>query len=166
MSLLGIAIALAMYPTLSHDAGKGNYKKFKTDFRKNRFKSIFYTTLAAVALALVARPAITLLLGGGQFGASEIDLLTKVLIVYCFAVPLESMLHIYHRAYYSLRNTTIPSFMQAFTNLLMILLALNLKEMIGIFAIPVSFGAGLALHITVLATVFPILLKRREQALG
>lgn len=162
VSLLGIAIAVAMYPTLSHDAGKGNYKKFKQDFKKNRTRSLFYTVLAGMALAALSRPAINLLLGGGQFDASDISLLSTVLMVYCLSVPLESLLHIYHRAFYSLRNTTIPSFMHAFTILLTILLALNLKTTIGIFAIPVSFAAGLSLHITVLATVFPILLKKRE----
>lgn len=164
VSLLGIAIALAMYPTLSHDAGKGNFEKFKRDFKRERIRSLFYTTLAAIALALLSKFVVGLLLGGGQFGQSDIDLLASVLMVYCISVPLESMLHIYHRAFYSLRNTTIPSFMHAFTILLTILMALTLKNTIGIFAIPVSFAAGLALHITVLATVFPILLKRRERA--
>ncbi|MDH5597029.1 MAG: murein biosynthesis integral membrane protein MurJ [Candidatus Peregrinibacteria bacterium] len=161
VSLLGIAIALAMYPTLSHDAGKGNYEKFKRDFRRNRLKSLFYTTLAAIALALLSKFVVSLLLGGGRFGAEEIELLASVLMVYCISVPLESMMHIYHRAFYSLRNTTIPSFMHAFTIALTILMAINLKDTIGIYAIPVSFASGLALHITVLATVFPILLKKR-----
>jgi len=161
VSLLGIAIALAMYPTLSHDAGKGNYDKFKRDFRRNRFKSLFYTTLAAIALAALARPLVSLLLGGGQFGEAEIALLSGVLVVYCFSVPLESMLHIYHRAFYSLRNSMIPSFTQVFTNLIMILLASHLAKTIGIYAIPVGFGVGLAIHITILATVFPILFRKR-----
>jgi peptidoglycan biosynthesis protein MviN/MurJ (putative lipid II flippase) len=82
-------------------------------------------------------------------------------MVYCISVPLESMLHIYHRAFYSLRNTVIPSFMHAFSMLLMIMVAITLSKTIGVFAIPVSFAAGLALHIIVLATVFPILLRRR-----
>jgi putative peptidoglycan lipid II flippase len=164
VSLLGIAIALAMYPTLSHDAGKGNYQKFTADFKKNRLKSLFYTTVAAIALAILSKPMIGLLLGGGEFNAADINLLATVLMIYCISVPLESMLHIYHRAFYSLRNTVIPSFMHAFTILLTILMALTLKETIGIYAIPASFGAGLALHIIVLATVFPILLKRRQEA--
>jgi len=161
VSLLGIAIALAMYPTLSRDAGKGNYKKFTADFKKNRLKSLFYTTLAAIALAVLSKPIVSLLLGGGQFSEADINLLTSVLMVYCISVPLESMLHIYHRAFYSLRNTVIPSLIHAFTIALTIILATYLKKTIGIYAIPVSFSAGLALHITVLATVFPILLKKR-----
>ncbi len=162
VSLLGIAIALAAYPTLSHDAGKGNYKKFTSDFKKQRIKSLFYTILAAIALAVFSKPLISLLLGGGAFDQSDIDLLASVLMVYCISVPLESMLHMYHRAFYSLRNTTIPSFMHAFTILLTIGMALTLSKTIGVFAIPVSFAAGLTLHIIVLATVFPILLKKRE----
>jgi len=164
VSLLGIAIAMAMYPTLSHDASKGNYKKFIRDFKKNRIKSLFYTTLGAIGLAVLSKPLVSFLLGGGEFGASDINLLASVIMVYCISVPLESMLHIYHRAYYSLRNTIIPSFMHTFTIALTILLAIYLKDTIGIYAIPVSFASGLALHITVLATVFPMLLKKRVQS--
>lgn len=164
VSLLGIAIAMAVYPTLSHDAGKGNYKKFKADFKKERFRCIFYTTLAAITLAAVSKPMIGLLLGGGEFEASDIDLLAGVLAVYCISVPLESLMHMYHRAYYSLLNSLIPSLMHAFTILLIILTAGRLTESIGIYSIPVSFAAGLILHIAVLAIVFPILLKRRSRA--
>ncbi len=161
VSLLGIAIAMAAYPTFSHDAGKGNYEKFTRDFKKQRARSLFYTILAAIALAVLSKPLIGLLLGGGAFGQSDINLLSSVLMVYCISVPLESMLHIYHRAFYSLRNTVIPSLMHAFSMLLMIMVAITLSKTIGVFAIPVGFATGLAIHITVLATVFPILLKRR-----
>jgi len=166
VSLLGIAIAMAVYPTLSHDAGKGNYKKFKADFRRERFRCIFYTVLAAIGLAALSKPIIGLLLGGGEFGASDIKLLSGVLAVYCISVPLESLLHMYHRAYYSLLNTLIPSLMHAFTILLIILMATYLSKTIGVYAIPAAFSAGLALHITVLATVFPILMKKRESSIA
>lgn len=166
VSLFGIAIAMAAYTSLSHDAGKGNYSKFKRDFKSNRLRSLLYTTLAAIGLALVSKPMVTLLLGGGQFGEEEINLLSNMIRVYCFAVPLESMLHIYHRSFYSLKNTVIPSFLHAFTILLAIGLAKTLSPTVGVFAIPVGFAASLALHVTVLATVFPILLKRHEKAHG
>lgn len=161
VSLLGIAIAMAVYPTLSHDAGKGNYTKFKADFRRERFRSLFYTTLAAIGLALIAKPMIALLLGGGKFGPSAIKLLASVLAVYCIAIPLEGLMHMYHRAFYSLLNSLIPSLMHSFSILVIILLAHLLSKTIGVYAIPASFSLGMVLHISVLATVFPVLLNRR-----
>jgi len=162
VSLLGIAIAMAMYPELSHDAGKGNYKKFRRDFRKNRLKSMFYTTLAAIALALLSKQVVGLLLGGGEFGQSDIDLLSGVLMVYCIAIPFESLMHAYHRAYYSLRNTLIPAFLHATIIILTILTAKILAPTIGVYAIPASFSGGLVIQIAVLAIVFPFLLKKLE----
>lgn len=162
VSLLGIAIAMAMYPTLSHDAGKGNYKKFRRDFKKNRVKSLVYTTLAAIALALLSKFVVTLLLGGGKFGQEDINLLASMLVVYCFAVPLESMMHAYHRAYYSLRNTIIPAFLHASIIILTIITAKILAPIIGIYAIPASFAGWLFVQVIVLATAFPFLLKKRE----
>ena len=162
VSLLGIAIALAMYPTLSHDAGKGNFKKFRHDLKKNRMRSMIYTTLAAITLALLSKPLVTLLLGGGQFGQSDIQLLTSVLMVYCCAVPLESLMHIYHRAYYSLRNTIIPATLHSFIILGTILFAKYLVPTIGIYAIPISFASGLLIQVIILAIIFPIILQKRN----
>lgn len=161
VQLLGIAIATVMYTSLSHDAAKGNYKKFIRDFKKNRIKSLFYTILAAVGLAIFSRPIVSLLFEGGKFGKDSVILLSQVVMLYTLSIPLESMLHMYHRAYYSLKNTIIPSFMHSLSILLTIGMTYFLAKIIGIFAIPISFAAGLALHITVLAIIFPILFKRR-----
>ena len=163
VSLLGIAIAMAMYPTLSHDAGKSNYKKFKKDFKRNRFKSLVYTTLAAITLSVFSKPIITLLLGGGAFGQEEINLLSSMLVIYCIAVPLESMMHAYHRAYYSLKNTIIPAFLHSAIILFTIIMAKTLATTIGVYAIPISFSGGLFIQIAILAIVFPFLLRKREQ---
>ena len=162
VSMLGIAIALSMYTSLSHDAGKGNFKKFKKDFRIDRLRALIYTTLAAIALAILSKPIISLLLGGGKFGESDINLLTITLQIYCISVPLESMLHIYHRGFYSLRNTIIPATIHAIVMLGIIVIAKNLAPTIGIYALPTSFAIGLSFHVTILSMIFPILLKKRE----
>ena len=162
VSLLGIAIATAMFPTLSHYAGKGNFKKFRSEFKKNRVKSIFYTTLSAIALALSGRILITILLGGGNFGEAEINLLSKLLIVYCFTVPLESLAHIYHRSFYSLKNIIVPATVHTIVIIGTIILAKTLAPIIGIYAIPVSFGSGLLIQVSTLAIIFPFVLRKKE----
>lgn len=164
VSMLGIAIAVAMYTSLSHDAGKGNFKKFKKDFRRDRFRSLIYTTLAAALLAALAKPAIGLLLGGGEFSKSDVNLLAVTLQLYCISIPLESLLHIYHRGFYSLRNTIIPATFHAINILLMIIIAKTLAPTIGVYAIPIGFAGGLAIHVTILSIIFPILLRRREMS--
>ena len=162
VSMLGIAIALSMYTSLSHDAGRGNFKKFKQDFKRDRLRALIYTTLAAIALAILSKFVITLLLGGGKFDEAAINLLTTTLQIYCIAIPLESMLHIYHRGFYSLRNTIIPATIHAFAMIGIIISAKTLAPHIGIYAIPASFASGLAIHVTVLAVIFPKLMRRRE----
>jgi len=162
VSLLGIAISMAMYPVLSHDAGKGNFKKFKRDFKRNRFKLIVYTVLAAIALGVLSKLAVSLLLGGGAFDADDIRLVSTTLILYCFTIPLESLMHCYHRAFYSLRNTIIPSVIHVAIIFLVIAVVTRLAPMIGVYAIPVSFACGTTIQITLLAILFPPLLRRRE----
>lgn len=162
VSLLGIAIAMAMYPTLSHDAGKGNFEKFRRDFKRNRFRSAVYTTLAAIALALLSKTVVGLLLGGGKFGQADINLLASVLMVYCIAIPLESLMHAYHRAYYSLKNTVIPALLHTVIIIFTIISAKSLAPIIGIYAIPVSFAGGLFVQVNILAMIFPKVLRQRE----
>lgn len=164
VSMLGIAIAMALFSSLSHDAGKGNFEKFKRDLKRDRLRSLTYTTLAAIALALLAKPIIGLLLGGGQFDEKAINLLATTLQIYCISIPLESMLHIYHRSFYALRNTIIPATFHAINIVVMILIAKTLAPQIGIYAIPVGFTSGLAIHVTILAVLFPILLRKHEAA--
>ena len=163
VSMLGIAIAMALYTSLSHDAGRGNFEKFKRDLRRDRLRALIYTTLAAIALALVAKPAIGLLLGGGKFEESDIKLLATTLQIYCISVPLESLLHIYHRSFYSLRNTLIPAAFHTLSIMGTIVLAKMLAPQIGITAIPVAFAVGVGIHVTILASIFPFLLRKRER---
>ncbi len=162
VSMLGIAIALSMYTSLSHDAGKGNFKKFKKDFKRDRLRALIYTTLAAIALAILSKPIISLLLGGGKFGESDINLLTITLQIYCISIPLESMLHIYHRGFYSLRNTIIPATIHAIVMLGIIMIAKNLAPTIGIYALPTGFAIGLLVHVAILSMIFPVLLRKRQ----
>jgi putative peptidoglycan lipid II flippase len=161
VSMLGIAIAMALYTSLSHDAGKGNYTKFKRDFKRDRIRSLTYTTLAAIALATLSKPLVGLLLGGGEFDSADIHLVATTLQIYCISVPLESMLHIYHRSFYSLRNTIIPATFHAMNILVMIAIAKLLAPTIGVYAIPIGFVIGLLVHVSVMAAIFPLLLDKR-----
>lgn len=163
VSLLGIAIALAMAPALAHDAGKGNFAKFKQDFRRNRFRSLLYTTLAAIGLALVAKPAIGILLGGGRFTPDQVSLLASVVAVYCISVPLESLMNAYQQAFYALKNTLIPSAVGAVTIGAAMITAKMLAPHWGLYAIPIGFSTGLGIEVVVLTFLLPILLRKRER---
>lgn len=161
VSLLGIAISLAMYTSLSHDAARGNFKKFLKDFRRDRLRCAVYTSLAALLLAALAKPLISLLLGGGAFDEKAIHLLARTLQIYCIAVPLESLLHIYHRAYYSVKNTLIPSLSHSFHIVLSIQIAYFLSRSVGVMAIPIGFSAGMTSHLILMALIFPWLMRKK-----
>jgi putative peptidoglycan lipid II flippase len=163
VSLLGIAIALAMAPALAHDAGKGNFDKFKQDFKRNRMRSLIYTTLAAIGLAIVAKPAIAILLGGGKFTGSHVDLLASVVAVYCISVPLESLMNAYQQAFYALKNTWIPSAAGVGGIGISILTAKMLAPIWGLYAIPAGFSTGLGIEVTLLTFLLPTLLRKREK---
>ena len=161
VSLLGIAIALAMYPSLSHDAAKGNFKKFLSDFKRDRMRSLVYTGLAAIITVLTAKQLITLFFGGGEFGEKEINWLTTMLQIYAISIPLESLMHAYHRAYYSLKNTLVPAAFHTITIAITIIIAKTLAPTIGVYAIPIGFAAGSFLQIMILGALFPYIFRKK-----
>jgi len=163
VSLLGIAISLALFPTLCHDAAHGNFVKFRHDLRRGFFRSLSYTTIAAILLAIFSTPLIRLILGGGAFDESAILLVSRLLQFYCLAIPLESMLHMFHRGFYSLKNTWIPATLHAVIIFITIITAQHLAGSIGIFALPVSFAGWMLLQIILLALIFPRVLRQYER---
>jgi putative peptidoglycan lipid II flippase len=165
VSLIGIAIASALFPSLSHDAGKGNFKKFSADFRSGLARTIVYTTLAGAGLAVLSKFVITTLLGGGKFTSENVTLLALTLQIYCLSVPLESLMHTYHRAYYALKNTLLPSAVHTIFMIASIAAAYLAAPKIGVLAIPACFAGGLLIHIAILAFLFPAQIRKAEKLL-
>jgi putative peptidoglycan lipid II flippase len=160
VSLLGISISLALYTSLCHDAAHGNAQKFKKDFRRDLIRITVYTTLAGIALAFISPVLVKLLLGGGKFTEENVQLVSRTLQVFCLSVPLESLMYLYHRGFYALRDTATPSLLHAAIMMATMVGAHLLAPVFGIFGIPLSFSAGLLLQILILAALYPRRLRK------
>jgi len=151
VSLIGIAIALSAFSRLSHIAAQGDYKEFKKVVRRKSLMVSGYTALAALALALISYPLIDILLGGGKFDDNAVMATASLLAVYCVSVPLESVMHLYARAHYALKNTLRPSGIHVMTIVLTMCVSSVLLEEVGLFAIPLGFAIGLLVQVLLLA---------------
>lgn len=146
VSLIGIATALAAFGELSRIAAREDYGGFKKIVKEKSLIIIGYTTLAAIALAVVSRPLVTILLGGGKFDAAAVAATASLLTVYVIAVPFESMVHLLARAHYALHNTLRPALIQISTIGLAMVLSGYFLDEIGLYAIPLGFASGLVLQ--------------------
>ncbi|MBP9819284.1 hypothetical protein KBC79_00950 [Candidatus Woesebacteria bacterium] len=146
VSLIGMAIALASFSTLSHLAAHQSYHKFTSIVKKESIKILAVTTLAAVALAIVSEPLIGLLLGGGKFSPEAVVDTAALLKVYAFSVPLESLMHLLARAHYALKNTLRPSIIHIFAIICSMVASSVLLPHLGLFALPVAFSLGFAIQ--------------------
>lgn len=151
VSLIGIATALAAFSELSRIAAREEYAEFRRVVKEKALMIAGYTTLAAVALALLSRPLITILLGGGKFDATAVAATASLLAVYTVAVPFESMVHLLARAHYALQSTLRPALIQISTIALAMGISAHWIDSIGLYAIPAGFASGLVLQVTLLS---------------
>lgn len=150
VSLIGIAIALSAFTTLSHFSLDKDEKHFRKTLMHKALLMLAMTIPIAIGLALIAPFLIRFLLGGGAFDAQAITLTAMLLQVYAFSIPLESLMHLLARAHYALAHTLLPSLIHIVSILAIITLSWLWADRFGIMVIPISFGIGQLMQIILL----------------
>lgn len=166
VSLIGIAIAMAAFSSLSHIAAAKNYTAFHSLLKKKALLIIVLTSLSAIVLALAGELLIGVLLGGGKFDAQAVHFTGVILAAYCLSIPLESVMHLLARAHYALQNTLRASLIAIGAILLIVVLSGILIESIGLYAIPVSFSVGLGIQSLLLWISYKQLLSKKQKQIS
>jgi putative peptidoglycan lipid II flippase len=141
VSVLGIAMATAVFPALS-EAALSTSGELRRLFRRTAVAILFVSAAAAFALFVIRRPLVQLLLGGGKFGAGDVAQTALVLGVFCLAIPTESLSHLGARAFYATQHTLIPVVFSVASLLIAIGSAYLMLPRWGIVALPLGFGLG------------------------
>ncbi len=109
VAIIGITFALTAFPVLAKIAAQNNRKDFigETIFTA---KAILLTTVpVAVFMYFFSRPIIAILIGGGAFDQHAIGVTAATLAVFTPSIVTESVNHLLARAFYALKNSTIPT---------------------------------------------------------
>lgn len=144
VSLIGVAIALAAFPTLSGAWAAGDRATFRRLVLVNAGTIAGLTLLAAIGLAVVGPLAIELLLGGGAFDAEDVRLTATVLAAFALSVPFEALGHLFARGLYATHNTMLPVLASIAGFALTVVATNALVGAAGVLAIPLGFAAGTA----------------------
>jgi putative peptidoglycan lipid II flippase len=160
VSLIGVAFALAAFPSLSLAHAEGDRAGFVRLLRTNLVSVTLITTAAAIGLAVVGGFAIELFLGGGAFDAEDVAVTSAVLGAFAISVPFESVTHLLSRAIYATRHTILQVLASLAALGITIAATLLLLRGLGIVAIPIGFAIGQAAKVGLLALALRWRLRR------
>ena len=144
VALVGVAISLAAFPSLSSVWASGDRNAFGRLVRTNLLTIGTLTILAAIGLAIVGPIAIEVLLGGGAFDAEDVALTAAVLTAFAIAVPFDALGHLTARGLYATHNTVLPVLASLAGFGVTVVITLALVDGLGVIAIPLGFAAGTA----------------------
>ncbi|MGH2401546.1 MAG: murein biosynthesis integral membrane protein MurJ [Candidatus Limnocylindria bacterium] len=159
VSLIGVAFALAVFPALSAAHATDDRRAFLRLLRTNLVSIGLLTTGAAVVLAIVARIAIEVLLGGGAFDAADVTLTSAVLVAFATSIPFESLTHLLSRAIYATRHTLLQVLASLAGLGVTVLATIVLLDGLEILAVPIGFAIGQAAKVVLLALALAVRLR-------
>lgn len=163
VSLIGVSFSLAVFPTLSSAYAAGDRAGFVRTLRSNLLAIAGFTVLAAVALFALSGLVIDFLLGGGAFDADDVARTSLVLAAFAISVPFDALSHPLARAMYATHNTVLQV-IASLASFGVIVVTANLLAPMGIVAIPLSFGAGSAVKVALLAVFLVPRIRRISPA--
>ncbi len=163
VSLIGIAIALSAFTSLSFAAASKDFVTFKKTLYQKMVLVTILTLLAALSLNALAPKLVSLLLEGGKFSEGAVEQTVFLLQVYVWSIPLESLLHLLARANYALKKILIPSIINVSCIALIIITSSFLAPSQGLSAIPYAFLGGLILQNILLYTSLKYYINNASQ---
>ncbi len=161
VALIGVAISLAVFPTLSTAWAAGDRQAFSRQVRNSAATIGVVSVLAAIGLVVVGPLAIEVLLGGGAFDAEDVALTATVLAAFALAIPFDALGHLLARSLYATHNTLLPLVASLAGFVVTVATTLALVNVVGIVAIPLGFAAGLAVRTVVQAIALVWRLRSR-----
>jgi putative peptidoglycan lipid II flippase len=162
LGVFAIALATAIFPSLSADALDKDREGFKRVLREGVEATLWEGLPASLGLILVAEPATRLLFQHGQLSAHDAALIARSTQVYAGAIWAFSLLQIVNRAYYALHDTMTPLVLSAINVVVNVAIEIPLLWWLG----ESGMAVGTLVSFSLQALVMLWMLDRRVQGLG
>jgi putative peptidoglycan lipid II flippase len=157
LGVFAIALATAIFPTLSDDALE-NKQKFLTGLRRGIRVTLWEGLPASLGLLLVARPAVQLLFERGNFTPADTLWVTRSVQMYALGIWAFSLNQILARAFYAMHDTKTPLVMAIVTLFINLIVELPLLWT-GLGESAMAIGTSVSFIVQVLLMMW--LLNRR-----
>lgn len=108
VAVIGISMAVALFPNLTEFAAVGNMKRYHTSLQRTLSSVIFLAVPAGFGLAVLGRPLIRMMYQQGAFDGAATAATATALVFFSLGIPAYSSIHVLSRAYYALEDTRTP----------------------------------------------------------
>lgn len=142
VATVGIAYALAVFPTLSERAVVDDWAGFKDYLRQTVQHAIFFIVPATVLLLLLRAQIVRAVLGSGAFDWTDTVLTFETLRFLTYSLFAQALIPILARAFYACQNTVTPLLAGVIGDGVTIFFAFVLMEPYGIAGLAAAFSIG------------------------
>ncbi|MCR4441332.1 MAG: murein biosynthesis integral membrane protein MurJ [Peptococcaceae bacterium] len=131
IGVFAIAIAVAVFPTLTGQAARREKEEFKKTMSLGVRTIIFITLPSAVGLIALRVPIIRLLFQQGRFTPEDTAATAYAMLFYCVGLFAYSSIQLLNRVFYALQDTRTPVAVGIFTIVINIVLNFSLIKPLG-----------------------------------
>lgn len=149
-SLIGTAIALAVFPTLSSLAAQRAQAQLRRTFLVTMCVILLLAIPAMLFVIILARPLVSLLFQGGAFQGESVDLVASILRLYALAIAGESALELAARSFYARHDSKTPMFVAVAAMILRAALMLIWVNDLGARGLALAYAIGVSLEAGIL----------------
>ncbi len=156
--IVGISLAQSAFSSMSQSAARGDTKGVRAHMRQGILINILMTIPAATALAVLGSLAAWML----DLDAGVSGIFIASLHIYVFAIPFESINHLMLRAYYAMKNTTLPALSSIVSCTLAVSTGAFLLPTYGIYALAIAYVTAQIAQTILLSLAMRTLLPARS----
>ncbi|QRN86139.1 murein biosynthesis integral membrane protein MurJ [Clostridia bacterium] len=162
IAVVGISMAVALFPNLTEYVAIGNMKRYHSSLTKTLNNVIFLALPSAVGLAIMGKPLIRMMYQQGAFDAAATKATTIALVFYSAGILAYSAIHVLSRAFYALEDTKTPVIISSFSMLVNLGFSLLLIGPMGHGGLALAYSMTGTLHMCVML----LFLRRKSGPLG
>ncbi|MDP4007467.1 MAG: murein biosynthesis integral membrane protein MurJ [bacterium] len=126
IGMVGISLATAVFPMLSQAAARKEEEVFQENLLTTVRKVFFFIIPISGLMFLLRSHIIRLILGTGEFGWTDIRLTAAVFGAFALGVFFQSLVPLFARAFYALKDTKTPTLIGIASVLTNVVIALAL----------------------------------------
>lgn len=154
-----MSVANVIFPRLSRLTAVNEADMFRATLGRTVRTSMYFVIPMTAGLAILARPVVDLIYGGGEFGDKAVDITARALSFVSLGMVGYSLQAVLSRAYFARQNGLMP-LISGFSSIAVnIALCLLLSDRLGIAGLAVASAAA----VTVNAALLIIPLEARGQ---
>ncbi len=129
--IIGVAFAVAVFPSFSRSFAKNNKIKFLETFNTVMRQVLFLIIPLSIFIFLLRAQIVRLVLGTGEFGWIETRLTAASLGIFAFGLFAFALAHILVRAFFSFQDTKTPLYASLISVAINVVLSLLFVWMLG-----------------------------------